>query len=49
MREEKNITIPVQTTLMPAYYKEFHCLADECRDSCCIGWAVTLAKRTICD
>ncbi|MBE6591586.1 MAG: hypothetical protein E7646_06045 [Ruminococcaceae bacterium] len=24
----------------PAYYKDFHCIADKCRHNCCIGWEI---------
>lgn len=24
----------------PKYYKDFHCIADKCRHSCCIGWEI---------
>ena len=24
----------------PAYVKDFRCIADKCRDSCCIGWEI---------
>lgn len=24
----------------PAYYKEFSCIADRCRHSCCVGWEI---------
>ena len=24
----------------PEYYPEFHCIADRCRHSCCIGWEI---------
>lgn len=27
---------------LPSYYKEFHCIASECSDSCCIGWEIDL-------
>jgi len=42
---EKKVPIPVRTSLTPTYYKEFHCLADKCRDSCCLGWSVTFSKK----
>ena len=22
----------------PSYYREFHGIADRCKDNCCIGW-----------
>ena len=39
----------------PKYYKDFHCIADRCRHSCCVGWEididdVTAEKyRSLCD
>lgn len=26
--------------IVPEYYPEFHCIADRCRHSCCIGWEI---------
>ena len=26
--------------IAPDYYPEFHCIADRCRHSCCIGWEI---------
>ena len=26
----------------PAYYKDFNCIADKCRHSCCIGWEISV-------
>lgn len=37
--------VSVQTTLMPAYYKDFHCLMGDCRDSCCTGWKIEFNKK----
>ena len=30
----------------PDYYKEFKCIADKCRHSCCIGWEIEIDKET---
>ena len=30
--------------LSPAYYKEFHCKADKCRNSCCSNWRIPVSK-----
>ncbi len=30
----------------PSYYKDFRCIADKCRDSCCIGWEIDIDKGT---
>ena len=31
---------------VPFYYKEFHCIADACKDSCCIGWEIDIDEDT---
>ena len=31
----------------PAYYKEFSCIADRCRHSCCIGWEIDVDADTL--
>lgn len=28
--------------LVPEYYKSFHCKADRCRHSCCVGWEIDI-------
>ena len=38
-------TIKLETALMPAYYKEFHCLASACQDTCCAGWKIEFNKK----
>lgn len=30
----------------PTYMHEFHCIADRCRDSCCIGWEISIDDQT---
>ena len=25
---------------VPEYFKDFKCIADKCKDSCCIGWEI---------
>lgn len=27
---------------IPDYYKEFHCIADKCEDTCCAGWKIVI-------
>ena len=27
---------------MPSYCKAFHCIADKCKDNCCIGWEISI-------
>jgi lysine-N-methylase len=31
---------------VPEYYREFRCIADKCRDSCCIGWEIDVDPET---
>lgn len=31
---------------VPYYYKEFKCIADQCQDSCCIGWEIDIDEDT---
>ncbi|MDO5291535.1 MAG: flagellin lysine-N-methylase [bacterium] len=31
---------------VPYYYKDFVCLADRCKDSCCIGWEIDIDPDT---
>lgn len=31
---------------VPSYYKEFHCTAGQCKDSCCIGWEIDIDEDT---
>ena len=33
--------------LAPAYYGAFTCLADRCRDNCCIGWEVDIDDESL--
>lgn len=32
--------------LEPEYYRQFHCLADACPDTCCEGWRIGIDKET---
>ena len=34
------------TLYAPAYYKDFSCIADKCRHSCCIGWEIDIDGET---
>ncbi|MCI9166569.1 MAG: hypothetical protein HFF64_11335 [Oscillospiraceae bacterium] len=39
-------TISVRTALMPAYYKDFHCIMGACQDNCCDdGWKIEFSKK----
>ena len=31
----------------PDYYRGFHCIADKCRHSCCIGWEIDIDPETM--
>lgn len=31
----------------PDYYPQFHCIADRCRHSCCIGWEIDVDEETL--
>ncbi len=31
---------------IPEYYRSFRCIADKCRDSCCIGWEIDIDSDT---
>ena len=31
---------------VPDYYEEFHCIADACQDSCCVGWEINIDEDT---
>lgn len=35
----------IRADLRPAYYDDFHCLAADCKRSCCIGWRITFDKK----
>ena len=31
----------------PDYYRDFHCIADRCRHSCCIGWEIDIDDSSL--
>lgn len=31
---------------IPDYFEQFHCIADKCKDSCCIGWEIDIDEET---
>ena len=31
----------------PKYYSKFHCIADKCKHSCCIGWEIDIDENTL--
>lgn len=34
-------------TIYPNYYKNFSCIADKCKHSCCIGWEIDIDNDTL--
>ena len=32
---------------IPDYYKEFHCIADKCEDTCCAGWQIVIDDKSL--
>lgn len=34
------------TVTVPSYYKDFKCIADKCKHSCCIGWEIDIDDET---
>ena len=32
--------------IIPEYYKRFTCIADKCKDSCCVGWEIDIDEET---
>lgn len=42
---DKKGKILVDKDLRPVYYDDFHCLAQDCRFSCCKGWKVAFSKK----
>ena len=43
--DEEKIRLPIRSALIPAFYQNFHCLAQNCRDSCCVNWDITFDKK----
>lgn len=35
--------------IAPDYYPEFHCIAQHCRHSCCIGWEIDIDEETLAE
>lgn len=33
--------------VVPDYYKEFHCLAGKCEDTCCAGWQIVVDEKSL--
>lgn len=34
------------TTITPNYYKDFKCIANRCKHSCCVGWEIEIDDNT---
>ncbi len=48
-RANKPIEIPEGTTMLhiyPDFYHKFRCIAENCPDSCCTGWAVVVDEES---
>lgn len=43
--DERQEGILVDKDLRPAYYDDFHCLAADCKLSCCKNWNITFNKK----
>lgn len=39
------IKLPIRSALIPVFYQKFHCLAQDCRDTCCVDWKITFDKK----
>ena len=35
------------TVYRPLYYKDFKCIAERCRHSCCVGWEISVDESTL--
>ena len=33
--------------IAPDYYKDFNCIADKCKHSCCVGWEIDIDEETL--
>lgn len=33
--------------IAPHFYKDFHCIADACRHTCCAGWEIEIDEKTL--
>lgn len=43
--DENKIKLPIRSALIPNFYTNFHCLAQDCKDSCCVGWRISFDKK----
>lgn len=44
-RQNETWSTILERDLRPAYYDRFHCLAADCKLSCCIGWSIPFNKK----
>lgn len=44
-RQNETWSAILDRDLRPAYYDRFHCLAADCKLSCCIGWSIPFNKK----
>ena len=42
---EENIELSIRSALIPVFYQTFRCLAQDCWDSCCVGWDIYFDKK----
>lgn len=43
---EEQISLPIRSALIPVFYQNFRCLAQDCRDTCCTGnWSIVFDKK----
>lgn len=42
---DKIIKKKIEFDLRPAYYDDFHCLAQDCQISCCKGWRISFDRK----
>ncbi len=33
--------------IVPRFFRDFHCIADQCSDSCCIGWEIDIDEDSL--
>lgn len=45
---QRDLTDNAMILRMPLYYKKFRCIADKCKDNCCIGWEIDIDEKTAC-
>ena len=31
---------------IPSYYRNFQCIAQKCKDNCCIGWDIMIDQQS---